>query len=136
MTPPAIPEAGGASLVLRTPGDWRMFFYIVSPMVVTALTASHLIADNLASVITALILAILNPILQAVNSAAKWRTYIYGVLGVANTAAISLGFWTDATFAPWIGVGAMILNTVLASLFTPTSTDQMRATTGKHRKAD
>lgn len=110
------------NLPLKTASDWRLFLYILSPMVVTALVASQLITDSVGGLVTGLVLAILNPALQVANSAAKWRTYIYGLFGAINIAAVALGFWTAATLAPWVGISAMILNAILSAFFVPTST--------------
>lgn len=118
------PVPGDQGISLRNLANIRLFLYILSPMVVTALVASELLTQTLGGLITGLALAILNPILQTRNSVEKWRTYVYGIGGAINAIALAFGWWTDTDVSAWIGVITMAFNSVLASFFTPTTTDR------------
>lgn len=121
------PDPVNQGISLRNLGNIRMFLYILSPMVVTALVASELLTQTVGGLVTGLALAILNPILQTRNSMEKWRTYSYGIGGAINAIALAFGWWTDLDVAAWIGVITMGFNSILASFFTPTTTDPARA---------
>lgn len=101
--------------------DLRALLYILTPVAAAAFVTAGWFTQDWSNMVIPLVLAVLNWPLQAKNSVSTWRSYIYNILGAANVIAIAVGWWTDTTWTPWVGLGGMIITNVLAHWFTPTS---------------
>lgn len=106
---------------IRTWSDVRAFIHVLAPVLATALVATGVADENLATQIVTLVLAVFSPALAVVNSVDGFRTWFYGVLGAASTILIALNVFSETQYTTWLPVVTLLLGAGVAAANTNTT---------------
>lgn len=89
---------------IRTLADFRALLYTLLPIVSTLLVGYGVLTDGKAQLWSALAVAVLGPVVAAVNArtVSTFRTAFYTVGAAAQAIVVGYGIANDAQFATWM----------------------------------
>jgi hypothetical protein len=89
---------------IRSWADVRAGLYTLLPILSVLLVSHGVVTDNQAQLWTALVTAVLGPLIAAINakSVSAIRTAIYALAGSAQALAIGYNLVEASTFAQWL----------------------------------
>jgi len=93
----------------------RAFLYVLAPALVALLVSYNYFTASTGALVTALVLAVVSPVLAVVNTADGFRKWFYGVLGAGQALVVGLGLVTDLELTPWVTIVGLIVGGVAAA---------------------
>ena len=94
---------------IRTWADARAFITTAAPVLMTFLVAQGALSHEQASLWVALVLAVFSSALATWNTAEKFRSWFYPVLGAANAIIIGYGIATEEVIGMWMPIVVLII---------------------------
>lgn len=92
------------ALNIRTAADFRAFLYVLLPVISTLLVGNGVLTDDKASLWSALVTAVLGPVVAAIaaRTVSLFRTAFYAVLAASQALAVGYGIASEAAFTHWM----------------------------------
>lgn len=123
-------------LDIRSAADVRAFAYTMLPVLSSFLVTTGVLNSDQAVLWSALVLAVLGPVIAAVyaKTLSSFRTAFYAVLAAGQALLIGYGLVTDAQVSLWVPIISVIVGGVaggVASGNTPTTSAFSKSANGQ-----
>lgn len=113
------------ALNIRSWADVRAFLYVLAPAAVALLVSYNYFSASTGALVTALVLAVVSPLLAVTNTADGFRKWFYGVLGAAQALVVGLGVFTDLQVTPWITIIGLVVGGVAVANVNTTPANEL-----------